>query len=133
MAAITWWISGRGGIRKEVLAAARAADPEDVCTRADIQLGEAVLRTAPASGLLPEFFKTAGSNPAIRHLMEQAAKSWRVKNGDGRVDAVRTYAARVLAEEAGSIVKQSGVLEDRAVEIRSVRRRVGKRGGPVRP
>lgn len=133
VAAITWWISGRGGISKEVLAAARSADPEDVCTRADIQLGEAILRTDPASGLLPEFFRAAGSNPAIRHLMEQAAKSWRVKNGDGRVDAVRSYAARVLAEEAGGIVKESGILEERAVEIRAVRRRVGKRGGPARP
>lgn len=133
VAAITWWISGRGGIGREVLAAARAADPEDMCTRADIQLGEAVLRTDPASRLLPEFFRAAGSNPAIRHLMEQAAKAWRTRNGDGRVDAVRAYAARVLAEEAGAIVKGSGILEERAVEIRSVRRRVGRRAGPSRP
>lgn len=133
VAAITWWASGRGGIEGEVLSAARLADPEGMCTRAEIPLGEAVLEVPPASGLLQEFFRAAGSNPAVRHMMEQAARSWKTKNGNGKVGAVRSYVARVLAEEAGAIVKRSGVLEERADEIRAVRRRVGKRGGPARP
>jgi len=122
VAAITWWIAARGGISEEVLAAAEVADPENMCSRANARLGEAILRTDPATRLLPEFFRTAGSNPAVRHVMEQAASAWKTRDGIGKVEVVRSYAAKVLAEEVGTIVKGSGILEDRASEIAAVKR-----------
>lgn len=131
VAAVAWWVKARGGIRGEVLESFGAADAHSVATRAPIQLGEAVLSVPPADALLGEFFRAAGENEVMRYMVGQAALAWRgVPDGD-RVRAVRAYALRVLAEEAGSLVKSSGALGSRSAEISAVRRRVRKGRGPA--
>lgn len=123
-AAIRWWMDQGADIGKLVRGHLAKADPSAFLSRTDLDLGRSLGTAMPTKEVVQSFWDLAGRNHAVRHMVEQAVRSWRgCDTVAEKKAAAREFVERSILTELGSHVKESGFLEENAEEIRRAKRR----------
>lgn len=125
-AAVTWWLETTPQLTDVVRESLQTAAPERFTSMHEWDLGTACGDAVSNSDTM--FWAHASKDPGVRHMLEQAARAWKVTGGLAeRVQAARRFARHLVHCEAGRMVRASGFLERNAVQIRQARRQKAKR------
>lgn len=122
-AALSWWTKENPLPQDDVRRALEEAGAEDIRRRDEDSLGSALRERLRLDDRASAFWAAASVNPALRHMLEEAVRAWRVDNGLSRVQAARRFVEVQILREAGRAARESGVLEEREPEIRHARRK----------
>ncbi len=115
--AISWWLSGFS-LDKIVLHALDGVPPSDMWSRRPEDLAAALSHRVPWDRVNSHFWASAQSVPAVKHMVEEAVRSWR---GEGKVREAKQFVASSILREAGEMVLSSGFLEEHEAEIKAAR------------
>lgn len=128
-AAVRWWMDQVvPELRSATTAALRGADPSPFLSRVDLDLGRALSSVMPTESVVQSFWDTARKNQAVKHMVEQAVRSWGAPSVSEKMASARSFVERSILSELGSYVKSSGFLERHADEIRRAKRAAKKAG-----
>ena len=123
VASIVWWFDQSMDLGKYVREALRGADPGRFTSRVDYDLGEALSPDMPVDKVVQSFWDLAKNNATVKHMVEQSVHARRGDDVQEKMDETRAFVRKTIVSELGSIVKESGFLEEHAEAIRAAKRR----------